>query len=140
MKKIVVILLAVILCLSVSLCGCTEDHPTTQAPGTTAVPTDSAPPTSSTCLVVGGLLHMVQINGKLYVPDESFVVDIPITQDQIIGYTTRYAPGEIPDQDGESNCMEVGTPYAYLDTEEYPNTYVFLYEELWIPLIPLDEL
>ena len=140
MKKIVVILLAVILCLSVYLCGCTEDAPTTQQPAATAVPTAPIPPTSSTSLVVGGLLFMVRIDGKLYVPDERSTVNISITQEQIVGYTTGLVRGEIPDQDGESNFMEVGTPYAYLDTEEYPDTYVYLYQDLWIPLVLLDEL
>lgn len=106
-------LLLILLCVG----GCTAPNPTS----TTTEPITA--PSSEEEIVVGCVVAMVQIDGRLFTLVKPIVDGFEPEADQIVGYTTALVD-EMPDADGECNVFPVGMAYAKWSTEEYPDTYI----------------
>ena len=111
------VLLLILWCVG----GCTAPNPTSTTTEPTTAPT--AAPSSAEEIVVGCVVEMVQIDGRLFSLVKPIVDGFEPEADQIAGYTTALVD-EMPDADGECNVFPVGMAYAKWSTEEYPDTYI----------------
>lgn len=132
MKRFAMCIVAYAL-IAACISGCTSFVPSSSVPSLTA-----ATPSSTSEIILNALPYLVQIDGKVYQCGETLAADVVISDEQIAGYTTLSGPG-VPDEDGESNFVPVGTPYAPWSTEEYPDTYIILFRYRWFVLHCKDD-
>ena len=134
MKRFYIFVLVIALGLSMGLSGCGEQLSATETPNNSVGPTQSVTPSSSTApIILDALPYLIYIEGQLYQLGAPVDSNVEITDSQIVGYSLAGCY-DVPDENGESNFVHEGTPYAYLDTEAYPNTYVIKFKGQWCVL------
>ena len=128
MKKIgILILLLTLLTALLLACGGQKEAENT-APSTT----EFVFPTTGTAAHLAP--PYIMIDSTLYLVNTQ-QYSLPIEEEDIVGYLTSHiSMSYAPKENGQSNCLPVGTPYALYEHEELGLIYVAQYEDRWIIL------
>ena len=124
MKKRYVIFL-LILFVTVPLFACyKKDGTQNQGSGPNASYLDHAP-------------YLVMINGAWYDGSDIQRHRLSIADEDIVGYiSSKVAHNKVPMENDQSNFLEVGTPYALYEHEEFGLIYVYKVGYYWYYLTP----
>lgn len=85
--------------------------------------------------------YLLQVEGKQYTygGDGLPLPGVTVEDDEILGRVTSTAPpNRVPEQDGEANFLEVGTPYARWSDEEHPDALVYYSGYGWHLMVPYE--
>lgn len=79
----------------------------------------------------------IMVEGKLYLDLQIVDRSIDIGDDEILGYISSVISiNDVPQQDGEANYEVLGAPYARWKDEEYSDTIIIYYNQVWHVLVP----
>lgn len=135
MKKVFLLCLILVLIAATMLsCGTKNEA---QSEGTTSSTTQTT--TASTTHTAAHLAPpYAMIDGTLYwVNTQRY--SLPVEEEDIVGYvTSNISMDYAPKENGQSNCLSVGTPYALYEHEEYGLIYVAQSGDGWVILTPKD--
>lgn len=133
MKKICLLCLVLVLIATCMLSCGTKNEAQSEATISSTTQTTS---TNSSHTAADLAPPYIMIDGTLYwVNTQQY--SFPVEEEDIIGYVTSKIPmNRAPAENGQANCLEVGTAYALYDHEEYGLIYVAQSGDDWVILTP----